>query len=78
MAGAGWSRNEGRRRSSHSPTTGSTRPPDLTQQLEEIIAALNVDGASTALSVRERSVLTKLIDALAGLLGEDARIETEE
>jgi hypothetical protein len=39
---------------------------------------LNVDGASTALSVRERSVLTKLIDALAGLLGEEARIETEE
>lgn len=78
MAGAGGGRNEGRRRSSHSPTTGSTRPPDFTKELEEIIAALNVDQPSIALSVRERLVLTKLIDALAVLLGEDTRVETEE
>jgi hypothetical protein len=78
MAGPGGGRIEGRRRRSHSPTAGSTRPPDFTQQLEEIVAALNEDPSTAALSDQERLVLTKLIDALSVLLGEEVRVETEQ
>jgi hypothetical protein len=38
---------------------------------------LNEDP-STALSDQERLVLTKLIDALSVLLGEEVRVKTEE
>ena len=77
MAGAGGTRDERRRRRSHTPDTGSTRPPDLTQQVEELIAALSVDRPSTALSVEDRLVLMTLIETLAALLDEDAIVDTQ-
>ncbi len=77
MAGAGGTRDERRRRRSQPPDTGSTRPPDLTQQVEELIAALSVDRPSTALSVEDRLVLMTLIETLAALLDEDAIVDTQ-
>jgi hypothetical protein len=50
----------------------------LTQQVEELIAALSVDRPSTALSVEDRLVLMKLIETLAALLDEDAIVDTQK
>jgi len=49
----------------------------LTQQVEELIAALSVDRPSTALSVEDRLVLMTLIETLAALLDEDAIVDTQ-
>ena len=78
MAGAGGTRGGRRRRRSHPPDTGSTRPPDLTQQVEELSAALSVDRPSTTLSVNDRLALMKLIDALSALLDEDSIVDTQK
>jgi hypothetical protein len=49
----------------------------LTQQVEELIAALSVDRPSIVLSVDDRLVLMKLIETLSALLDEDAIVDTQ-
>jgi hypothetical protein len=50
----------------------------LTQQVEELSAALSVDRPSTTLSVNDRLALMKLIDALSALLDEDSIVDTQK
>ena len=78
MASGGGRRSARRRQRSDAPTTetsGSTRPTDFTERLEQFVSAMQ---SATSLTSHEQVALGELIDALSVLLEEGTVAENRD